>query len=132
MGPDKIQILPTGNTPFILLDPAGFIKIKGKGMVINEIESYNTTMSWLDQYLASPAEVTYVSIALEYLNSFYTARLVTILQKIIQVTIAKKKLVVFWYYEEDDNDILERGEHISSTFNIPIEFLMTRDINNCI
>jgi len=36
--------------------------------------------------------------------------------------------VVQWYYEEDDEDILERGEYISSTLNIPITFIKTNHI----
>ena len=39
-----------------------------------------------------------------------------------------RKLVIQWYYEHDDYDILERGEYISSTFNIPIEFIITDSI----
>lgn len=40
-----------------------------------------------------------------------------------------KKFVIQWYYEEDDDDILERGEYISSSFNIPIEFIPVNDIS---
>ena len=40
-----------------------------------------------------------------------------------------KKVVIRWYYEEDDDDILERGEYISSAFNIPIEFIAVSDIS---
>lgn len=131
MQPGRIQILPTGNTPFVLLDPEGIIRIKGKGMIINETNNLNNIYTWLDLYVKSPAEITYVSICLEYLNSFCTAKLVTILKKLMDVVANKKKLVIYWYYEEDDSDILERGEYISSTFNMPFEFIMTDDIGNC-
>jgi hypothetical protein len=50
------------------------------------------------------------------------------LRKFSQVLIQSGKLVVQWYYEEDDEDILERGEYISSTFNIPIIFILTNHI----
>ncbi|NLJ42486.1 MAG: DUF1987 domain-containing protein [Bacteroidales bacterium] len=127
----RTEILPTANTPYFLLDPEGIIRIKGKGMVINETNTLNNIYAWLDLYVKSPAEITYVSICLEYLNSFCTGKLVTILKKLMEVVADKKKLVIYWYYEEDDNDILERGEYISSTFNIPFKFIMTDDIGNC-
>lgn len=131
MQPERTEILPTGNTPYFLLDPEGFIRIKGKGMIINETNNFKNIHAWLDLYIKSPAEVTYVTICLEYLNSFCTAKLVTILKKLIEVTAVKKKLVIYWYYEEDDNDILERGEYISATFNMPFEFIRTDDIVTC-
>lgn len=127
MKPGKTEILPTGNTPYFLLDPEGFIKIKGKGMVINETNNLKTIYAWIDLYVKNPAEVTYVTICFEYLNSFCTAKLVTILRKLLEVVANKKKLVIYWYYEEDDNDILERGEYISTTFNMPFEFIRIDD-----
>ena len=87
--------------------------------------------NWIDEYLSNPAEITYVFIAFEYLNSFSTTILVSILKKISQVILQLKKLVIKWYYEEGDEDILERGEYISSNYNIPIEFIMTNNIAGC-
>ena len=127
MKPGKTEILPAGNTPYFLLDPEGFIKIKGKGMVINETDSFKIIYAWIDLYVKDPPEVTYVTICFEYLNSFCTAKLVTILRKLLEVVANKKKLVIYWHYEEDDNDILERGEYISATFNMPFEFIKIDD-----
>jgi hypothetical protein len=88
-------------------------------------------MNWIDEYLSNPAEITYVNIAFEYLNSFSTTILVSILRKLSQVILQSKKLVIQWYYEEDDEDILERGEYISSTFDIPIKFIIINNIASC-
>ena len=76
-------------------------------------------------YVNNPAEVTYVIIRLEYLNSSSTSTLYSILKKIAQVILQSKKLTVMWYYEEDDEDILERGEYIAEALNIPFEYLLT-------
>lgn len=127
----KIEILPTDNTPNILMDPDGFIKIKGKGMVLDNSKNFEKIAGWIDKYIADPADITYVSICMEYLNSYCTTKLITILKKISNVVFQDKKLVVNWYYEEDDEDILERGEHISESFNIPFNFISTDDIKNC-
>jgi hypothetical protein len=127
----KLHILPTDNTPGIILDPEGIIKIKGKGMALSNIDVSGQIMSWLDDYVIDPAEITYVSIAFEYLNSFCATRLVSILRKISQVVMHHGKYIIHWYYEEDDEDILERGEYISDALNMPVTFIMTYDIKNC-
>lgn len=128
----KLHILPTDNTPGIILDPEGIIKIKGRGMALNNIEDSGQIMSWLEDYVSDPAEITYVSIAFEYLNSFCATRLVSILRKISQVVLHRGKYIIHWYYEEEDDDILERGEYISDALNMPISIIMTYDIKNCI
>src|SRR4030042_4610478 len=121
----EVHILPTDRTPEVILNPEGIIKIKGRGLAVNKTEIPKQIINWLNTYINNPAEVTYVIIAYEYLNSFSTTVLVSILKRIIQVTLRSKKYVIQWYYEYDDIDILERGEYISSILNIPVEFIMT-------
>ncbi len=128
---EKTHILPTADSPDVLLDPDGIIKIKGRGMVVNRTRIPDQIMNWLDAYLIMPAETTYVIIAFEYLNSFSTKILTATLLKISQVWNQGKNLVIRWYYEEDDDDILERGEYISEAYNIPIEFIITDDLDGC-
>jgi hypothetical protein len=128
---DEIHILPTDKTPEVLLKPEGIIKIKGRGLMVNETEVPKQVMNWIDVYLRNPAEITNIIIAFEYLNSFSTLLVVSILKKLLQVTLQKQKLVIQWYYEHDDYDILERGEYISLTFDIPITFVMTDNIADC-
>ena len=128
---DEVHILPTDKTPEVLLNPKGIIKIKGRGLMVNKTEVSRQITNWINAYLNNPAEITYVIIAFEYLNSFSTMILVSILLKLLQVTMQTKKLVIEWFYENDDYDILERGEHISSTFDIPITFTITNSIADC-
>ena len=131
MATGEIHILPTDNTPEFLFRPDGMIKIIGRGLIGNKSEVTEQIGIWIDEYVTKPAEITYVIIAFEYLNSFCTTILVSMLRKLSQVLLHSGKLVVQWYYEEDDEDILERGEYISSTLNIPIEFIMTNSIASC-
>ena len=128
---DIVHILPTKKTPEILLDPVGIIKIKGRAIDESRIIDPEKIMKWIDAYLINPAELTTVTIALEFLNSFNTIILTATLKKITQVIQQGKKLVIQWYYEEDDIDIFERGEYISLTINVPIEFFVTDDIADC-
>lgn len=122
----EVHILPSEKTPEIFLNPEGTIRIKGRGLSINKNHINDQILEWIDMYLCNPAEITYVSISFEYLNSHSTTTLFSILKKITQVILKSKKLKIIWYYEEDDEDILERGEYIASALNIPIEFLMTQ------
>ena len=126
----ELHILPTNKTPEFLFRPDGMFKIIGRGLFGNRTKVTEQIMNWIDEYLSNPGEVTYVIISFEYLNSFSTTILVSILRKLSQVILQSKKLVIQWYYEEDDEDILERGEYISLTLDIPIEFIMTNIANN--
>ena len=125
---DDLHILPTDNTPEFLFSPDGMLKIRGRGLFQNKNEVIEQIMDWINEYLFNPAEITYVILEFEYLNSFNTTILVSFLRKLSQVILQSEKLVVQWYYEEDDEDILERGEYISSTLNIPITFIKTNHI----
>jgi hypothetical protein len=124
---DKIHILPTKQTPEFLFSPEGIIKIIGRGLFGNKTEVTEKISNCIDEYIIDPAEITYVIIKFEYLNSFSTTIIVSILRKLSQVILQSKKLIIQWYYEEDDDDILERGEYISSTFDIPIKFIMINE-----
>jgi hypothetical protein len=127
---DIVHILPTNKSPEILLNPEGIIKINGRAIDESETEFPEQVMKWINAYLLDPAESTHVSIALEYLNSFNSIILSSFLRKLSQLNQRSKKLVIKWYIEEDDDDLQERGKFISSTFNIPVEFIMTDDIKS--
>lgn len=128
---NEVHILPTNTTPEVLLTPMGVIKIKGRAIDESRTKFPEQITNWIDAYLLDPAELTEVIIALEFLNSFNTIILTSTLKKISQVIQQGKKIVIRWYYEEDDIDIFERGEYISSTINVPIEFIITDTIADC-
>lgn len=126
----EVHILPSDKTPEVFLDPEGTIRIKGRGLSVNSTHFIDQIIDWIDLYLHNPAEITYVSITFEYLNSHSTTTLFSILKKTTQVLLKSKKLKIIWYYEEDDEDILERGEYIAAALNIDIEFLMTHTFSD--
>jgi hypothetical protein len=128
---EEVHILPTKTTPEILLNPKGIIKIKGRAIDESRAKVPEQMANWIDAYILDPAEYTEVIIALEFLNSFNTLLLTATLKKITQILARRKKLVIHWFYEEDDVDIFERGEYISATINVPIEFSVTDNIDDC-
>ena len=119
----EIHILPTDNTPEFLFRPDGIIKIIGRGLIGNKSEVTEQIGIWIDEYVTKPAETTYVIIAFEYLNSFCTTILVSILRKFSQVLLHSGKLVIQWYYEEDDEDMLEAGEDYESIIRVPFKMI---------
>ena len=128
MSKEVLHIEPTNKTPEVTLNPKGFIKITGRAIDESRNKFSEEIISWLDNYLTSPANLTEVVIALEYLNSYNSIIMATILRQVAQVSQQAKKLSIKWYVDEDDDDLLERGKYISQTFNIPIDFIMTEDI----
>lgn len=121
MQPLKIQ--QAKNSPEIILDPGGFIKIRGRSIHENAAEFFDPVLEWVDQYVENPADITTVDIALEYFNSASARIFISMFQKLTFLTLYDKKLIFNWYFEEGDEDILERGEYFASVLDIPINFI---------
>jgi len=120
----ELKILATKNSPEVILNPQGFIKIKGRSIHEKINDFFIPVEEWLVNYIKTPADVTCVDITLEYFNSASAKILIQLLQKISHVQVKGRKFIINWYYEEGDEDVLERGEYISSVLNIPFNFIL--------
>lgn len=120
---DVLRIAPTKNTPEIILNPEGIIKIRGRSIHENVTDFFAPVEDWISDYILAPAEVTYVDLNLEYFNSASAKVLIHLLQKITYVSLKHKKFIFNWYYEDGDEDILERGEYFSSVLDVPFNFI---------
>ena len=118
------NIAPTKNTPEVVLNPDGFIKIIGRSMNANVIEFSKQIEDWIDSYICNPADLTCVDFYMEYLNTNSLIFYISLLKKIETVRLKNKKFMVNWYYDEGDEDILEKGEYISSVVEVPFNFIM--------
>ena len=123
----KMRIFPTLSTPDILLDPDGIIKIEGRSMNANIKEFSETIDNWVDKYLADPAEITKVDLYFEYLSTNNLIFYRSLLLKISMVLLKRKKYVINWIYDEGDIDIMEKGENISSSVGVDVNFIMIED-----
>ena len=121
------KIISTKSTPEIILNPEGRIKISGRSMFENVSEFSEQIEDWIDEYLLNPAELTSVDIYLEYFNIINFKNYYNLLKKIESLKLMDKKYIINWYYEEGDEDILEKGEYISSVLNIPFNYIMIGD-----
>lgn len=119
----ELRFSSTKYSPEIILNPDGFIKIKGRSIHENVIEFFEPVETWITEYIKAPAEVTHVDINLEYFNSASARVFVHLLEKLTYVARKHKRFIFNWYYENGDEDILERGEYFASVLNVPFTFI---------
>jgi SiaC family regulatory phosphoprotein len=120
---EELRISPTKNTPEIILNPEGIIRIRGRSIHEDVTDFFAPVEDWVSDYIDVPAEVTCVDLNLEYFNSASAKVFIHLLQKITYVTLKHKKFIINWYYEDGDEDILERGEYFSSVLDVPFNFI---------
>jgi hypothetical protein len=111
------------NSPEIIINPLGVIKIRGRSISENVTEFFQPVFEWIDEYMTDPADLTVVDIKLEYFNSASAKIFIQLLQKLTYVKLKNKKVIFNWYYEDGDEDILERGEYFSSVLDVPFNFI---------
>jgi hypothetical protein len=120
---DKLEFQPTQKTPYVLLDPSGKIKFKGRSIPEDVSLFYEDILDWVIAYASSPSSATEVSVEMEYLNSGTSKYMLRILKKLKEVENSGNNLRIRWVYEEGDDDILERGEYYASILDLDIEFV---------
>jgi hypothetical protein len=123
---DNKKILnPTINTPEVILDPKGTIKLTGRLIPENAEDFFDPIEKWINEYFRNPAEITTVEICLEYINSAGTKYLLDMIHKITQIHLKKneKKFIINWYYRDEDEDMLEKGTFISSVLDVPLNIV---------
>jgi hypothetical protein len=123
---EELRFSPTKNTPEVILNPDGKIKIRGRSIHENAADFFAPVEEWISGYILSPADITSVEMSLEYFNSASAKIFITLLQKVTYVTLRHKKFIFNWYYEEGDEDILERGEYFASILDVPFNFIKIR------
>lgn len=122
---EELRLTATKNTPEVVLNPDGIIRIRGRSIHENVTEFFMPVEKWISDYIEKPADTTHVDMMLEYFNSASAKVLIHLLQKVTYVSLKDKKYVFNWYYEDGDEDILERGEYFSSVLDVPFNFIRT-------
>ena len=120
---DKLEFQPTQKTPYVLLDPEGRIKFKGRSIPEDVSLFYEEILEWIVNYSETPNQNTHVEIEMEYLNSGTSKYMLRLLKKLKEVENNGNSLHINWIYEEGDDDILERGEYYASILNLKINFI---------
>jgi hypothetical protein len=122
---NKKILSPTKNTPEVILDQKGIIKITGRLIPENAEDFFKPIEEWINEYFKNPAEITCVEIRLEYINSVGSRFLLDLIHKITHVYLKKnkKKFVINWSYKDDDDDMLEKVSFFSSDLDVPINLI---------
>ena len=120
------KIIPsTKNTPGVILDPGGIIKLTGRLIPENAEDFFNPIEEWINDYFINPADVTTVEICIEYVNSTGTTYLLDIIHKITYIHLRKNtgKFIINWYYQDEDEDMLEKGRFFSADLDVPFNYI---------
>jgi len=120
------KIIPlTKNTPEVILDPKGIIKLTGRLIPENAEDFFKPIEEWINEYFKNPADITTVEIRLEYINSTGTAYLLNLIHKITYIHLQKntKKFKINWYYNDEDEDMLEKGRFFSLDLGLPFNYI---------
>lgn len=120
---DRLEFQPTSKTPYVLLDPAGKIKFRGRSIPEDVSIFYEQVVDWIRHYAASPSAYTEIDVEMEYLNSGTSKYMLKILKIIKDIENNGSELKINWIYEEGDDDILERGEYYASILDLKINFI---------
>ena len=120
---DRLEFQPTQKTPYVLLDPSGRIKFKGRSIPEDVSLFYEDILDWVIAFASSPSPNTTVDIEMEYLNSGTSKYMLRILKKFKEVEKEGFDVKIRWVYEEGDDDIQERGEYYASILDLDIEFI---------
>jgi hypothetical protein len=121
----ELRISPTKNSPEIILNPNGMIKVLGRSIHENVAEYFEPVEEWIAEYIEVPADVTCVDMNLEYFNSASAKVFIHLLEMLKHVALKNKKFIFNWYYEDGDEDIYERGEYFASVLDVPFNFIKT-------
>jgi SiaC family regulatory phosphoprotein len=121
----ELRIAPSKNSPEIILNPNGMIKILGRSIHENVTEFFIAVEDWIAEYIEVPADITCVDMNLEYFNSASAKVFIHLLEMIKHVSLKNKKFIFNWYYEDGDEDIFERGEYFASVLDVPFNFIKT-------
>ena len=120
---ERLEFQPTQKTPYVLLDPSGKVKFKGRSIPEDVSLFYEDILDWVIAYATSPSAETVIDIEMEYLNSGTSKYILRILKKFKEVEREGFGVKIRWVYEEGDDDIQERGEYYASILDLDIEFV---------
>jgi hypothetical protein len=114
----KLHIKPKKDSPEVILDhTSNVFSIKGICHPENVTKFFEPVLSWFDEFknhLVSNGETREIKMIFffRYFNSATYKYLITLLQKINELTDVGSSVFVEWHYEEEDEDMHESGEEL--------------------
>ena len=111
---EKLFIKETEDSPKIEFDyESKHFEISGRSLPENAIGFYESVLRWLDEYSATPLDMTIFNFKLEYFNTSSAKQLAKILLILEKLSEKGNKVIVNWYYQKEDTDMYASGNRFS-------------------
>jgi hypothetical protein len=118
---DDLYIEATKKTPGVDLSN-GVLEFTGRSMIEKTRDFYEPIFTWTCKYLEDPAEVTVVSMKLEYIDAPSVNSLMALLQLLKGVEERGMVFMVNWYYSYGDLEMLQLGAIIQDRLEMEFDF----------
>lgn len=120
---ESLLIEATDTTPKVDFNiESGDFSLVGKAINNDAEEFFKPILSWLDDYVSQPNDVTNVVVKLDYFNISSSKRILFVFYKLNELIDAGYDVNVKWYYHEDEDDMYEVGQDFAFMVKVPFEF----------
>jgi hypothetical protein len=111
-------------TPEVLFDlQRGTLALSGNSFPENSTDFYVPLLKQLDQYLAIyTGRNLVIDFDFNYVNSSSSKFIYQLFDILDRYHHAGKTVKVTWHYDKDDLEILELGQALAQTFNLPVYY----------
>ena len=126
---ENLVLEGSAKTPKVSFNASeGQLELKGRSIPENSIEFYKPLNTWIDEYGASPKEVTSVDIKLEYFNTSSSKCILDLFKQLEKINGGNTDVKINWYFEEDDEDMEEAGEDYRAIIDLPFNMIEIEEI----
>lgn len=124
----ELVIQASVHTPYINFNPnTGIMEIKGRSIPDDPESFWGPILSWFEEYMQNPTEMTLMKIDLEYFNITSSKRILFLLYKLNELVDLKKNAKVEWHYRNSDEDMYEVGQDYAFMVHVPFDFMEYND-----
>src|SRR6056297_3808261 len=124
--PDKdvVDISASERTPKIYFNKnQGTIKLSERAMPENARLFFGPLLEWIEKYVQTPKDKTYIHLDLEYFNSSTSKLIIQMLNPLKEIEKKGKELIIEWYYMEEDDDILDSGKTFEELSGLKFKYI---------
>ncbi len=117
----KLHILPTENSPEILVDlKKSYLLIKGKSVPENSFEFYKPVLEYISNVIDHGHHIKYIDIDLHYFNSNSSKIFLDILLKISKTNEINE---IRWLINKNDQEMKEAGEDYMAILGLSFKII---------
>jgi len=121
---EKLIISAKVDTPYVCFDEiTGVFEISGKSLPEDALKFYKPVLSWIEEYMRSPRDLTTLDLKFVYVNTASSKMVIEIINLFVKSKHPKKELRINWHYKREDEEQREEGEDYSEMVNYPFNFV---------